>query len=259
MAGALASAGSSLVLGVPFGPLIGAVVGPVVTSKLREVFADVAHRQLSDKERQRVRDVVWAAGDTIQRNIAVGRQPRADWYGSDWPDEPLPDDAAEISEGVLIAAQREHEDRKVAILGRILGNLAFSPKVDRAYANALIRIAQQLSYRQFCLLVLFDTTNGQTYDLAADLALDDGSGPLMGVLVEVYELYQRSMLEHVPKESQQSGVLELVISATSLSPARLRTLNGPGGWLLRLGELHATVPANDVQRVADLLGPPGSK
>jgi len=63
--------------------------------------------------------------------------------------------AKEIVEGVLLAAQREHEEKKLLYYSNLLANIAFHPEIDRAHANLLIRLGERLSYRQLCVLSLF--------------------------------------------------------------------------------------------------------
>lgn len=152
-----------------------------MSDKIHEVLADMAQRQLSEKEGQRVRAAVSVSEDIVRTNLAEGKNPRSDWFGNTWGD-PLPDDATEIIEGVLMAAQHEHETRKVAILGRILGNLAFTPQIDRDYANILIRSASELTYRQFCILALLARGDSEELDLPVKLEVGDGSGPLGGAI-----------------------------------------------------------------------------
>jgi len=41
--------------------------------------------------------------------------------------------------------------------------------------------------------------------------------------------------------------------ALSLAPARLSTMNGPGGWLIQLGELSEAIPVSHLEAVARLL------
>ena len=62
--------------------------------------------------------------------------------------------AEEILEGVLLVAQREHEERKLRFYSNLLANIAFRTDVDRYLANALIKQAERISYRQLCLLSL---------------------------------------------------------------------------------------------------------
>jgi hypothetical protein len=63
--------------------------------------------------------------------------------------------AEEIFEGVLFAAEREYEEKKVKFEGNFFANIVFYPSIDRASANFLLRLAQRLSYRQLCLMALF--------------------------------------------------------------------------------------------------------
>lgn len=63
--------------------------------------------------------------------------------------------ADEIAEGVILAAQREHEEKKLMYLGNLLANIAYSPGISRAHGDELIKIGRNLSYRQLCLLSIF--------------------------------------------------------------------------------------------------------
>ena len=51
-----------------------------------------------------------------------------------------------------MAAQSEHEEKKLKFMGRLFANLAFHRDIDRDHANTLVRVAKDLSYRQLCLL-----------------------------------------------------------------------------------------------------------
>lgn len=63
--------------------------------------------------------------------------------------------ADEILEGILLSAQREHQEKKVQFYGNLIANIAFDPSIDREQANFLIKLDESLSYRQICLLSLF--------------------------------------------------------------------------------------------------------
>jgi len=60
----------------------------------------------------------------------------------------------ELLEGVLLAAQREYEERKVRCYGNLYANIAFEPAIDSVTANSLLREADDLSYMQIQLLAL---------------------------------------------------------------------------------------------------------
>jgi len=55
----------------------------------------------------------------------------------------------------VLAAQREYQEKKVPFYGCFFANLAFRSDVSRAQGNMLLRIADQMSYRQLCLLAMF--------------------------------------------------------------------------------------------------------
>jgi hypothetical protein len=71
--------------------------------------------------------------------------------------------AEELLEGVILAAQRESQERKVRFYGYLYSNLVFDPTVDRAHGNYLIRLLDRLSYRQVCLLAEIGSIHGMTY------------------------------------------------------------------------------------------------
>jgi hypothetical protein len=60
----------------------------------------------------------------------------------------------EITEGVLLSAQKEHEEKKVRFLGNLIANISFNSSINRADANLYVNLAEALSYRQYCLLAL---------------------------------------------------------------------------------------------------------
>jgi len=53
---------------------------------------------------------------------------------------------------VLITAKRQHEERKVEFMGCLLANVAFHAEIDEHLANWLIRMIDELSWMQLCLL-----------------------------------------------------------------------------------------------------------
>jgi hypothetical protein len=53
---------------------------------------------------------------------------------------------------VLITAKRQHEERKVEFMGYLLANVAFHAEIDEHLANWLIRMIDELSWMQLCLL-----------------------------------------------------------------------------------------------------------
>ena len=106
-------------MGGPVGA--GAAAGAFLTDWLYASGIEVL-TALSPREERRVGAVVLVAAAAIQEKIDSGRRPRDDGFFDPQP----PDNrssAEEIAEGALIAAQREHEEKKILHLGYLLANI----------------------------------------------------------------------------------------------------------------------------------------
>ncbi|MEA2526822.1 MAG: hypothetical protein QOF73_4049 [Thermomicrobiales bacterium] len=134
------------------GAIAGATSGSIATRTLRATAVEFVSRTLSKREMQRAATAWGHAVRRIEERQKAGERPREDGFF----DDDLTERAAakEIAEGLLIAAQRQHEERKLRYLGNLYANLVFSPILDRGSANAVLRQAEELSYRQFCVLAI---------------------------------------------------------------------------------------------------------
>jgi hypothetical protein len=144
--------GAGAATGEPVAAAVGAGA-PIVIRGLTWAAAEFRQRVLGQREAYRVAMVARLAKAKYEKNIAEGKELRDDDFF-------LKDEATgrtsadEIIEGTLLAAQREHEERKLPYYANLLANLPFEPAIDRYTANLLLRTAQELSYRQLCLLAL---------------------------------------------------------------------------------------------------------
>ncbi|WP_147261922.1 hypothetical protein [Blastococcus sp. TF02A-26] len=133
-------------VGGPPGAIGGAVAGPVLTSTLKEV----ARRILSKGERRRVGAAFGSAVLAVEELRRAGLTVRQDGFF-----EPATDrraKAEEVVEGVLLAAQREHEKFKVIHYGYLVANVAFDSGIDLHTANWCLRTGQDLTWTQLVLL-----------------------------------------------------------------------------------------------------------
>jgi hypothetical protein len=78
-------------------------------------------------------------------------------------EDPAGSAGAELIEGVLFAALQDHEEKKSLLYGNLLASIATDPTIDRGFANLLLRRAEQLSYRQLCLLAIVGTQSERQY------------------------------------------------------------------------------------------------
>ena len=105
---------------------------------LRSLGDEVSNRLLGPRERTRIGATLAFAAEDIQGRLERGQKLRVDCFLN------LRDNgrsaAEEIAEGVLLTAQREHEEKKLKYLGRFLSEISFNSRYDRAHANYMNRI-----------------------------------------------------------------------------------------------------------------------
>ncbi|MFC0622819.1 hypothetical protein [Kribbella deserti] len=248
LVGATAGAVIGGLTGDPVGAGLGAAGGSLATSAVTATFDELMQRKLSRREQARLSTATKAIVAVIEANLRSGRRVREDWFATDQ----TPSAATEIAEGALYAVSREHQERKVPLMGQLVGNLIFTPEVDTAYANYLVKQFDELTYRQLCLLALFNLDIKATgkYPLRQQPA--DGTAghePVIGVLQEVLDLYRRTMIQQV----RPSGGNDILLTVHSINPDKIRVVSGPGGWLTALIGLPGAIPASDVSAVAHLL------
>lgn len=145
-AGASSGAALTLILG-PGGPAAGAVIAAV----LRRVGLGVLGSFNEPRRQARVGAALVVAAAEINRRLDQGDTLRSDSFF----DDPGNSEAEEVLEGVLQAAADSFEQRKVPYLGKLFASLTFAPEVTPDLADRLVRIAEQLTFRQLvCIAIL---------------------------------------------------------------------------------------------------------
>lgn len=159
MLGALAGTAISTAIGVASGGvLIGVLAGSLLEEIIKNGMLDFAERHLSSRERCRVDTTLLYTINKIQELSNEGKVPREDWFHLQ--DETGRSSANEIFEGVLLKAKSEPQEKKLKFLGYFLANVAFNYTISPELANLFLKIADELSYRQFCYLSLIDRLKG---------------------------------------------------------------------------------------------------
>ena len=128
---------------------VGAVLGSVASSWLVPTVKEFLQRKLGERERQRVGTVFNCVSQKIQENLR-SRQVRIDNFFEGAVTDRSP--AEEICEAVLVAAQKDPEEKKLKYYGNLLGNISFDESIDRVQANHLIKTARDLSWSELCIL-----------------------------------------------------------------------------------------------------------
>lgn len=195
--GEASSAGTGALIGCLVGGIPGACIGgaltPVLTSVFQHVADEFSTRFLGKREKARLGAVFYYSIEKINQNIEKGLKVREDF---EYPKKSIGRNfSEEVLEGILLAAQRDHEEKKLPYYGNLIANLAFHPEIDRAQANLLIRIGRDLSYQQLCLLRVL--AQRDDYDLserpAGEILSESGCNGA-ALFQELYDLNSRKII-----------------------------------------------------------------
>lgn len=253
LTGSVAGSVIGLLVAGPVGAIVGGATSPLLTRMLQGIGQDIKNRVLSHREEVRVGATLTFAIQKIQDNLNNGQSIRQDEFFRGKLQERAA--AEEILEGVLIASQREHEEKKLRFYGNLVANIAFHPEVSKEQANLLIKLGANISYYQMCLLNLavnkhsfklrgndymLQDSNGQNY---SDLSLNETF-----TLQEIYDLFLKRLLDFKVDGlilGKPIGDLEYI------NPQTLE-LKSTGLKLYKLMELHE-ISENDIESIAQIL------
>jgi hypothetical protein len=147
LAGAVGGAGTGLAVGGPAGAIAGAAAGAIV-----EVAAELVGRQLGRRGHARVGAVFYIAEEAIGARLLAGDEPRDDDFFNRSATTAGTSPAAELLEGVALAARDAYEERKLRYLGLLYATFVFDATISHARAHQLLTVAERLTYRQLVLL-----------------------------------------------------------------------------------------------------------
>jgi hypothetical protein len=193
IAGGLAPIAVGTLIAGPIGSAAGAFAAPFASRIFGKLAKEFSNRALGRREKTRVGATIIYTVAKINDNLESGQQVRQDDFFQELPEDRAP--AVEIAEGVLLAAQREHQERKLPFYGNLLANIAFREDIDRSLANALVGQAEQMSYRQLCLLsgivqrVAYDITDQVLFNY------NEGDASYASILADLYMLSQQRIID----------------------------------------------------------------
>ena len=178
----------------PAGLFAGTAVGSALNLAFQEVARDFVERPLSPRERERSSAAMVLAVQYIDEMLQHGYEIRHDDFARGVPGNRSM--VEEILEGIMIAAQHEYEERKIPYLAKLYANIAFHPEIDRGGANALIRLAQSMSYRRLLLLSLFSRRELiDDKDMPVRVPGDNLTSEDHSLLQDIYDLHKTGLLD----------------------------------------------------------------
>lgn len=213
------------VIGGPIGGVAGAAAGTSIAAVFEWGVSEIATRLLSKSERKKVETVHECAKRLIDEKLKAGNTLRDDDFFLHKSNDRAT--AEELLEGVLLAAQREYEEKKLPYLAKLYTNICFDKSIDRATANMLIKQAESLTYHQLVIMrvVGWLQTEAPKEIVKTRYKTIEGTSGIT-VATEICDLLRKSLL-------YSEGD---ILGAGGLTPANLQ-LAGHGAHLFNLMEL----------------------
>lgn len=239
--GAAYGAGVGLLVGGPAGAVAGAMAGPVVTATFRSAGRELKRRFLSHREEGRIGGLLLVAATDLENRIRAGRKVREDWFPPSGHQESA---AEEAIEQALLIARDAAEERKVAVIGRLLAGICVEPTVSAEQAQHYLAVARGLTYRQMTMLSVF--ANGIFAESLRSSKYDESknfSSELLAALSEIFELINMGAL---------TNGSTIALSLSEIVPSEVRT-QGVGAHLFNLSSMGSNIDTEAVRRLLTLL------
>ena len=221
--------------------LVLGAAGVAAGNTLRFVGNEIFDRVLGPRERKRVGAVISIISKDIHARTLRGEKVRTDGFFN--RDKSERSDAEEVAESVLLKCQREPEEKKIKYMGHLFSNVAFHPEISAYMAHQLSKHAEQMTYRQFCLLKLAKFDNYRPLLRDRDYRGQEVfSVDLQQVLYEIYDLYNRGFVNF------GGGV---ALGPTDVKPRTMKA-QGLGMYLAALLNVEF-IPEEDLKPIVEQL------
>ena len=151
----------------------------------------------------------------------------------------------EITEGILISARNEHEERKLKYYGYLLGNIMFKEDLDIDECNRLIITSRNLSYSKIKLINMYVISQSiQVPILKRENYTKTGikDYKLLGILQDTLDMIQKSVLN-------ASG--KIVLDIVQINPSEIK-VQGIGTLLYNNMSLNK-MPYDELEDLLELL------
>lgn len=183
-------------VGGPFGAAAGGAAGNAAGEALKHIGDEVSRRALAPREKIKVGSVLALTAASISKRIDAGETIRNDGFFE--KDILGRSGAEEFAESVLTKAQREPEERKLPYMANLLSNTSFDESISAEFAQQLSKVAEQLSYRQLCLIHLSDKSKTLSLRDTSYRDVQSFDKELRQILYEIMDLFLRGLIHNAP-------------------------------------------------------------
>lgn len=235
-----ASAAMSFLLAGPGGAALAGAAGASLSLALRRIGVEITGRLLGPREEARVGYVLVQGAAEILERMEQGETLREDGFFD--ARRPERSDAEEVAECVLLKSQREPEEQKLPYMAHLLANLAFDSSIGVQMAHQITKAAEQLTYRQLCVLKLAAVKERFGLRDTDYRGQESFSKQLYQVLYECVDLYNKSYIN-------LGG--EVAFGPTDVKPGSM-VVQGLGVDISNLMRLR-NIPVKDIAPIAAML------
>ena len=190
--GAAVGAGIGFILGGPVGVIAGGAGGAIASAALKWVGREFSSRHLSKREEARAGSVLAFAAAEIHRRVENGESIRQDRFFDQG--QSGRSGAEEVVENIVMKCQREPQAKKIPFAGYLLANLVFRSDIGVDMAHQIIRLADELTYRQLCLLRIAGKPEELSLRDSDYRGQETFSNSLYPILHECLDLYHKGLL-----------------------------------------------------------------
>ncbi|MDO9184919.1 MAG: hypothetical protein Q7W13_02830 [Bacteroidia bacterium] len=172
------------------GTIAGGALGALVTETLQNIGKDMRNRYLSKKEETRIGTSFFYLLEKFKENIDNGQKVRDDNFFDKQEGDFSRNE--EILEGLLLIAQKSYEEKKVRFISYFYANILFSKQINTYHANYYLKMAEGMTYRQFCLLAIY--FEKEKYGLQVDIQPPDSAIDHYDIRAEMLSLNDKAHL-----------------------------------------------------------------
>lgn len=225
IAGGAVGGALGFLAGGPLGAATLGAGGTAAAMALKHIGREASERVLGPREEIRVGGVLAIAAEEIRQRIELGERVRSDGFFEQ--KRPGRSDAEEVAESVLLKSQREPEEKKIPYMAHLFSSVAFDSTISAQMAHQVTKAAEQLTYRQLCMLKL--SVDKDRFGLRAEDYRKQAhfKKELYQILYECIDLYHRGFI------SFKGGV---AFGPTDIIPGKM-TVQGLGADIFNLMKL----------------------
>lgn len=240
IAGGAVGGALGFLAGGPAGAAALGAGGAAAARVLKHIGNEACERLLGPREKIRLGGVLAVVSAEIDQRIKNGEKIRDDGFFQ----EKITgrSDAEEVAESILLKSQREPEEKKIPYMGHVLSNVAFKNEISAEMAHQITKAAEQLTYRQLCLLKLAVVKDALGLRSGHYRTQSSFSKELYQVLYECLDLYHRGFVNFGGPAA---------FGPTDVAPGKM-TLQGLGVDVYNLMQLW-TIPDPDLRPLIEVL------